>query len=663
MNTQQATATSATAGGPAPVTVEQAEAALVEHYPRLVRLAYVTLPATLGKHRRALAAHQLVQRALPASPSPARQGGAYGTLRHHVLRAALEFGGRGRLRTALEDVKPPRVTGLRVHPRTGGDDEVALDRAVAGLDTEARAAYALLGAEGLPEAAARSVLEAAGARDPRAAVRAAAAVAVPDGAGPGAGQRLLGGNEFDACTLQLRPTDLLRRRRRNRIGAVAATVVAAAALLVTVTTMGSAAPRPYAAGGPPAGDAQVLAPASLITAPSSLWKSTARMDFSAWPARGSRIHDRALLTRALDVWGGPGRSVDVSSTPGTSRSAPSQPPQLLFAGDEDDATVVLFYDGLRVVRYAEPRTGSGRAALDFAQAADADLTTSAAVLVDRVDGNARFLTAPWVARTRTRDLLHPDRAAADLHRSSDGVTDPVPMPAGGATPGSCATSWPVMELRPSPAIGEEDSFLLTDLGDLVPAHLTYDPPRRRPPDRSRSPPPQAQATGPQAQATGPQALASWAHSACRLGELRGQGVKTVDDWEYARTPLPEGAGEASWTCDRADTWRGPGIALVQFVPPAAKAGAPGTLAGQQAGGNACSRFDRHVMAGVMWKSPAAHWYLLAAASRDTASITATNGVHATASGPFLAAPAPRGTRATLTGRLTSGAALTPLTGD
>ena len=270
-----------------------------------------------------------------------------------------------------------------------------------------------------------------------------------------------------------------------------------------------------------------------------------------------------------------------------------------------------------------------------------------------MDGNARFLTAPWVSRTQTRDLLKPDQAAAALHRSADGVTDPVPMPQANAAAGAagCPSAWPVMEFGSSSRIPEQRSFLLSDLGDLAPVHLTYTPSQGKGP------------ADPPAEATGPQALASWAHSACRLGELRGQSVKTVNDWQFARTPLPEGAGEASWTCDRADTWRGPGIALVQFVPPAAKADAPGALAGQQADGVACSRLNPHVMAGVMWKSPAAHWYLLAAASRDTASITATNGVHATAQGPFLAAPAPRGTRATLSGRLANGEALAPLGGD
>lgn len=43
---------------PGPVVdVEQAEAALVEHYPRLVRLAYLVLPPSLGRNRRVLTAH------------------------------------------------------------------------------------------------------------------------------------------------------------------------------------------------------------------------------------------------------------------------------------------------------------------------------------------------------------------------------------------------------------------------------------------------------------------------------------------------------------------------------------------------------------------------------------------------------------------------------
>ena len=659
VNTQAAPAATAPSGGPAvPVSVEQAEAALVEHYPRLVRLAYACLPAGPGRHRRALAAHRLVQRALPKGAGEAL-GGAYGLLRQRVLAAALAAEEPGRLRGALDELRPPWAVGLRMVPQPAAGQEPALLRAVSALAPEARAAYVLLTAEGLGEPEVRRVLDAAGARDPRGAVREAAQLAarppsVPrPAAAPLDPDRQPAAADFDACTVQLRPTGLLRRRRRGRIAGVAVAVAAAGAVLAAVTAGGGSS-QPYAASGSPAVDPHALDPSALVRVPAGQWRSTARMDFSAWPARGNRVHDTALLGRALAVWARPGSHVDVSATPGTSRTAPAQAPQLLFAGDEDGATVVLFYDGTRVVRYAQPRHGSGPAALDFAQAGNADTASSSAVLVDRVDGNARFLTAPWVTAARTRDLLKPGQAAAALHRSADGVTDPVPMPgASQAAAGStaCGSTWPALQLGTSSRLPGTGSLLLTDLGDLVPVHLTYVSPDAAGPSPAAG------------EATGSQALASWAHGACRLAQLRGQGIRSVDDWEFARTPLPGGAGEASWTCDRAETWRGPGLAFVQFVPPGTRAGAPGTLAGQQANGNACSVYSPHVMAGVMWKAPDATWYVLAAGSKGTAELTAVNGVDATVQGPFLAAPAPRGTRATLSGKLADGTALSPLSGD
>ncbi|MEC3993655.1 hypothetical protein VSR01_08940 [Actinacidiphila sp. DG2A-62] len=66
------------------------------------------------------------------------------------------------------------------------------------------------------------------------------------------------------------------------------------------------------------------------------------------------------------------------------------------------------------------------------------------------------------------------------------------------------------------------------------------------------------------------------------------------------------------------------------------------------------------MAGVMWRAPSADWYLVAAGSRGVTRITASHGVDARADGPFLAVRAPRGARATLTGRLASGGSLAPL---
>ncbi|MDG4865879.1 hypothetical protein P8605_47785, partial [Streptomyces sp. T-3] len=86
------------------VDVDQAEAAIVEHYPRLVRIGYLVLPPSLGRNRRVLTAHSLAQRALPkgrtpgevtAVPAPRgpRQGDpGYAYVRMRVLRSALEAG-------------------------------------------------------------------------------------------------------------------------------------------------------------------------------------------------------------------------------------------------------------------------------------------------------------------------------------------------------------------------------------------------------------------------------------------------------------------------------------------------------------------------------------------------------------------------------------------
>ncbi|NEB78232.1 hypothetical protein G3I40_23865, partial [Streptomyces sp. SID14478] len=93
--------------------------------------------------------------------------------------------------------------------------------------------------------------------------------------------------------------------------------------------------------------------------------------------------DTALLRRALAVWARPGESVQVSATPGTPAGAPPGPPQLLYAGEIDRARVVLLYDGLRVVRYAEPQSGTSGAALDFARVDGATGPQAGAVVVDR----------------------------------------------------------------------------------------------------------------------------------------------------------------------------------------------------------------------------------------------------------------------------------------
>lgn len=174
-----------------PPDVEQAEAAIVEHYPRLVRLAYLVLPPALGRSRRVLTAHSLTQRALPrgrrgAGPAPVRGGvpaqrgeaeeaeSGYAYVRQRVLRAALEAGVPLTFRALpLPGQLPvllPQVWGLRLFPRSGGAEELALDQWLAALTGPGRAACVLRALERLPEPEVLRALTRAGVADPAAAV-------------------------------------------------------------------------------------------------------------------------------------------------------------------------------------------------------------------------------------------------------------------------------------------------------------------------------------------------------------------------------------------------------------------------------------------------------------------------------------------------------------
>ncbi|HET6858826.1 MAG TPA: hypothetical protein VFH94_17265, partial [Streptomyces sp.] len=354
----------------APVSVEQAEAALVEHYPRLVRLAFITLPPSLGRHRRVLTAHATVQRALPrtrvepaAEPRVPAQRGApanpgYALVRARVLHDALAHGRRpgwwpGRLPApaALRHVLPA-VWGLRLFPAAGGADELVLEQVLSGADAPTRAALALRRLEGLSESATRTLLTEAGAKEAglslRTAERLARTAGEEDG---GASASLLLSGEFDPCFVHTRPTDLLRRRQRGRAAVAMAAVVALAAVTLPVLTGAGDedARTPVVAAGPVDRSAagRALDPARLLRAPAGEWADTSRVDFTSWPARGDRADDSALLGRALAVWAGPTGAVRVGATPNTATAAPAQPPRLLYAGKVDGAAVVLLHDGQR----------------------------------------------------------------------------------------------------------------------------------------------------------------------------------------------------------------------------------------------------------------------------------------------------------------------------
>ncbi|MEU0524968.1 hypothetical protein [Streptomyces niveus] len=643
-------ATHATLPGRRP-GVDEAEAALVEHYPRLVRLAYLTLPPALGRHRRVLAAHAVVQRVLPRSrkgdapsPVPAQRGtanAAFSWTRERVVRDALARDSRPRSLGAFVSRRLPRlpaVAGLRLFPRAGGSDELALDQALFAVGSPARAALALGVLEGMTAAEIRALLTAAGVRDAAGALRTAERLVSERG---GRIEALLGAPEFDPCTVQTRPTDLIRRRHRTRLAGAAAVVVAlAGSVLLAMPDHDGTESATVADGAENPSLARALDPALLERANSDAWSDTSRVDFSVWPARGGRTGDTALLERALRVWGGPGPDVRVSATTGTGAVPPAQPPRLLYAGEVGGAAVVLLHDGQRVARYAEPLSGDGAPVLDLARTDDADVTTAAAVVVSRGPDGVRYLLAPWVAESTTRDLLAPGAPAADLDVSRDGVTGPVPTP---PPSGEDCTSWPVMRLRSSERIVERHAFLVTDLGDLSPVHLTYTPlpgtgaPARQP-----------------REATGGAALASWARTACSLGSLRGSGVRAVNNWAFAEQRLPETGASSTWVCTRADSWRGPGRIMVQFQQPATSPVEPGTVVAQDRDTASCSRFGQHVLAGTHWRAPSGTWYLLAAGSRDVTRITASGGVRADEPAGTLAVRAPRDSSVELTGRLADG---------
>ena len=636
------------APSPAPVTassadpvvdVEQAEAALVEHYPRLVRLAYLVLPPGLGRNRRVLTAHALTQRALPRGRGasipviPAQSTGrdgdpGYAYVRLQVLRTALEAGLPLRLgawpkRSQLPPLLP-QVWGLRLFPRSGGADELALDQRLSALSGPARAAYVLRGLEKLPDGDVRKILTAAGVEDTGTALREADGVE--------ARHPLLDSPEFDPCSLQARPTDLMRRRQHTKAALAAAAAVAVCGALLALPgdgwgPEGAAAPS-YALN--PAAQA-ALDPGRLTKVAATAWQSSARTDFSVWPARGELTGDTALLRRALAVWARPGESVQVSATPGTPSGGPAGPPQLLYAGAVDNARVVILYDGLRIARYAEPKDGTQGAALDFARVDGAAGAGAEAVVLGREDGNVRYLTAPWVKKAAERDLLKPGSGAMALPLT-DGITAPQASPA--QQSGAC-TSWNVLQLTDG-----SGTHLMTDLGELVPAQLTAGRP------------------GSSGEATGAAALRAWSPFACSLTAVRSAGVRSVNTWAYAQQPLPDASGTADWVCTRAETWRGGGTrVLAQFHTPG---GTYGAVAAQAENVPSCGPRDPHVLAGVLWKSEAGSWYLLAAGSRGTSSVSTTGGVSGSAQGSLLAVQTKQGAQAGLKGTLDDGRTISGL---
>ncbi|NJP66756.1 hypothetical protein [Streptomyces spiramenti] len=643
------------AGAPGPLDMEQAEAAIVEHYRRLVRLAYVVLPPSLGRHRRVLTAHAVAQRALPRAKSVADEAAAvprqraangpagdpgYALVRLRALREALDTGrpprlaGRelGRLRRAQPLL--PRVFGLRLRPRSGGGESLALEKALAGVSSSTRAAFALQRLEGMSREEARTLLVAAGMSEPHAHGAVTSAARLPgaeeaEQAGPASVPPQL----EDPAVLHLHPTDLVRRRQRLRTAvAVAAAVVVGAGLLAVVPD-----------GGPSGNPAalQALDPSLVVKARAETWQSASRLDFAAWPARGALTDDNDLLRRALAVWADPDDSVRVSATPGTAAGPAAGPPQLLYAGEVGDARLVIMHDGLRLVRYGEPLEGEG-AVLDFARTDGADGSTSAVVL-NRDAETTRYLTAPWVAAAEVHDLLLPGAEPRELALDEEGVTGPV---ANVFNRESC-TTYPVVRFAGGEGAGGEGAggapapAVLADMGELLPAQLGGD---------AGSP-----LEGPGADV--------WARTACHLSSVNGEGVRTVTSVSFASQELPGGGGTAQWVCTRAETWRGAGSrAMTQFQGPQAdgEAVAPGVVTARAEDTAACGERAPELVGGILWKSDDEQWFLLAAGTEGVASISAEGGVSGSVPGRIAALPATEGAEAELSGTLSDGTTVAAL---
>ncbi|WP_329266941.1 hypothetical protein [Streptomyces sp. NBC_01451] len=606
--------------------VLDAESVLLEQYGDLVRLAHLVLPASLGRHRRVLLAHSLVQGALPG----ARTGPVERSLCVAVLQGALAHGRRPRLWPRL-----PFVVGLRLFPRSGGAAELALAQRLSGVSAAGRAAFVLCVAHALPDAVVHDLLKDAGVADPAAAVRAARTVET--GLGESAAT-LLVAQEFDACALQAGPTDLVGRRRRARLGlGVAAVAVVTSGVLVATAAGGAAPPAdrsaPVAAGG--AGPA-----ADLVRAPAGLWDNTSRVDFTAWPARGPRVRDEALLGRALASWTHRSAGTRVVLAAATTANPPVSAPQLLYAGEVDGRAVVLLYDGRRLARYSEPGSSGRAPELNLARVDDADVTTAAAVTLGADDGHARYVLAPWVAEAQTRDLTRPEVLGRPLHVTADGVTDPVPVVPAADRCGSR----PVLQLRSSARIAERHAFLLAGLGDLSPVHLTYTPLPGRGTPPARQP----------REATGTAALLAWAHQACSLESPGSTGVRAVNVWDFAEQELPDGGGRAVWSCARADGWRGSGEVTVSFRTSRDAAGAPARAVARAQATAACSRFGQHVVAARGWRSPKNRWFVLAAGSRAVVRLSVSGDVSAVKGARTLAVPASQEPRVVVRARLNTG---------
>ncbi|MBB5489817.1 hypothetical protein [Nocardiopsis metallicus] len=544
-------------------------------YRNLVLLALVTLSGHRNSPGLLEDAHRLVTGALPRGRRHPRPH-EYARVRRRVLRRSL----------FPRSWHPRGQAGMRVSPVDGTGGEVRALEALEGLDSPARAAYALMRMESLDAQAATALLASVGVREAATAVERAREV---------------------PATLRLPDPTVVRvsgrgslMHRRGLVAAAGVLVLAVAALGLTgAGTSGGTGVTTFTA--PPPRLAGAVAPDS--------WRESFRLDLTAWHPRGEAVGDDALVRRSLAAW-----TEQEGHVPGRAPSGPA----LLFAGEVADRDVVLLHDGPRVARYT--REGGEELVEVFAEPGNGVANWPALRLAD-TDAGTHYLLPPWVSEADTAPL---GQAGADWSEvgHEDGVTEALP------TGEHCGVG-PVLRLR-APEVAHGEPYTAIDLGGLDTAHLGYMPP----------PPAEIRRLGPHEVLAPEQGFDLWGELACAGAPPEGP-VRTATAWEFAVQELP-GGGEGRWACVRFGAHDGGGLARAVLVAQTDD-GTETIVAGEREGGWDCSNLNRQVAAGTWWQDADGRWHYLAAASREVDTITAVGGVEGSGEdgSGFLAVSGPR----------------------
>ncbi|MEV4259381.1 hypothetical protein AB0J52_40005, partial [Spirillospora sp. NPDC049652] len=443
---------------------DSANSVLTRRYRRLVRIAYLVLPDQLDRHDRVVLAHWIVGRARPRRDHRGAPEAIYAALRRRVLRRALRSAARvDRLGPRTERIRSG--SWLRVQPLASDGDPQAL-HALAALSPQARAAYALLRLEDASEDETRAELAALGVSDPDGRLAEAAALpALGDAAGRVLDPAVVGLHARRVSS----PLAAARELHRRPGGRAALNLAAVTAVAAIAVTGGALRPHHARLAGDPGADARGAGVGGVVMAPDDLWRRSARLELTAWPARGDLVRDRGFVARAVRAW-----------EAGAHPASDSGGPQLLFAGTVATRRVALLRDGGVVARYTDAAVrgdeggggGDPGGGLEVFPVGRSQPDGESPLKV----APGRYLMPPWVTAVRAADLASGGTDGDAAWRPvpvRDGLTDAVPRPPG-AGRGGCWRG-PVLELS-RPQVPDGRPYTVADLGGLVSADLLYQPP-------------------------------------------------------------------------------------------------------------------------------------------------------------------------------------------